>query len=709
MVLGAWAAQVQTAAGAEVGDHEAGLLAPVVITGSRSASATGRSTASIDVVDGETLREGQLQIHLSEGLRRVPGLVIRNRENHAQDLQVSVRGHGARSTFGVRGVRLFVDGIPASAPDGSGQAANFPLGSADRVEVVRGPFASLYGASSGGAILLYTQDGERPGEWRSGLAAGADGLWRLSSQWRGQTGGGTGPGWSYTLDAGKFATEGIRAHAGAHRSTVNAKFSRAHEGGRTVLVFNRQSAYALDPLGLTREDFDQNPYQVSSVATAFNTRKSVSQTQAGVAWEQALGAGHKLELMAYGGRREVLQYQAIPPAAQNAPGSSGGVIDLGRDYGGWNARWRLVRHLQSGQVDVSAGLAADRQADERRGYHNFTGLSSAPTALGVRGQLRRDETNRADTLDPYLRAEWATDDWTLTGGLRRVRARYDAIDQFLSNGDDSGGARFGATLPVLGLRVAILPSLQAHASVGRGFEIPTLNEAAYRSDGLGGLNTELNAARSTSREMGLRGRQGNGWWTATLFEVHTQDEIVVLRNTGGRAVFQNAGRTARQGLELSAEHGWGPLVLSVAHTRLRARYRDSFLTCVGVCSAPSTPVARGNRMPGLPHLQSWGQLAWTPAWAAPVGGVFTLEAQHTGRVFVNDTNTDSADGHTLLGMGARFEQRAGHWTWREFVRLDNATNRRHAGSVIVNDGNGRFFEPGAGRSLSVGVEGSRRF
>ena len=237
-------------------ETDGGSLAPVVITGSGSADQRWRGSATVDVVDGRELRDGQLQINLSEGLARVPGLVIRNRENYAQDLQVSIRGFGARSTFGVRGVRLFVDGIPASAPDGSGQAANFPLGSADRIEVVRGPFAALYGASSGGAILAYTQDGGRPGELRVGAAMGANGLWRFSTQVTGQTGTAEAPGWSYTLDVGKFATDGARPQSAADRSTANAKLSRAHEGGRTTIVFNRQSAFALDPQGLSRLQFD---------------------------------------------------------------------------------------------------------------------------------------------------------------------------------------------------------------------------------------------------------------------------------------------------------------------------------------------------------------------------------------------------------------------------------------------------------------------
>lgn len=675
---------------AETGD---GALSPVIIRGSASANERWLGAATVDVIDGSELRNGQLQINLSEGLARVPGLVIRNRENYAQDLQVSIRGYGARSTFGVRGVRLFVDGIPASAPDGSGQAANFPLGSAERIEVVRGPFAALYGASSGGAILLYTEDGGRPGELRAGVAAGANGLWRFSTQATGQTGTADSPGWSYALDVGKFATDGTRPQSAAHRSTANAKLSRAHEGGRTTLVFNRQSAFALDPQGLSGAQFDADPEQTAPQPITYNTRKSVSQTQAGLAWDQALGNGHKVELMGYTGQRRVIQFQSIPPAAQSPAGSSGGVIDLDRDYWGFNARWRLQREWAGGQLDLSAGLAGDRQTDLRRGYENFIG-----TTVGVLGALRRDETNRATTLDPYVRASWQQEAWTFEGGMRRVHARYNSSDAFLANGDQSGGVSFSGYLPVVGARWQLSPQLQAFASVGRGLETPTLNEAAYSVGGAAGLNTALNASRSTSAEVGLRGRNAAGLWNATVFDIRTRDEIVSAGTVDGRASFTNGGSTTRQGLELSAEYGVGNVTVSSAYTYLRARYGS------GTASIPA-----GNRMPGLPEQQLFAQLAWSPAFASRVGGVFTVEARHTGRVFVNDLNSDAAAGHTLLGLGARFEQTTGAWTWREFVRIDNLTDKKHAGSVIVNDGNGRFFEPGLGRSLSAGVELSRRF
>jgi iron complex outermembrane receptor protein len=639
-------------------------------------------------------------------LGRVPGLVVRNRQNYAQDLQISVRGYGARATFGVRGVRLFVDGIPASAPDGSGQAANFPLGSADRVEVVRGPMAALYGASSGGALLLYTEDGQQPAQWRTGVVAGSDGLWRASTQVSGQTGTPQAPGWSYALDVSGFATDGTRPQSAADRTTANMKLSRSHEGGRTVLVFNRHSSSALDPQGLSRAEFDANPDQTNAGALSFNTRKTVSQTQLGLAFEQALGNGHKLELMGYGGQREVVQFQSILPSAQGAPRSSGAVIDLNRDYWGVNARWRHERDWQGGRLSLSAGLAADHQSDTRKGFENFIG-----TTIGVQGRLRRDEVNRAQTLDPYVQTEWRTQNLTLMGGLRQTHTEYESVDRYIQvgNGDDSGRKTYQSTLPVVGLRWQLNPSVQAFASIGKGYEIPTLNEVAYRSDNSSGFNTQLNAARSTSAELGLRGRADKIRWSVTAFDIRTDDEIVVQNNTGGRTTFQNAGRTLRQGVELAGEWRTGPVTLTTAYTWMEANYRDAFKTCVvTLCPNvnPQVQVPAGNRMPGLPMQQLFAQAAWDTGWA---GSRVTLEARHTGGVMVNDLNTETAAGHTLFNLGVQFKQDHGDWTLREFVRVDNLTDRKHAGSVIVNDGNSRFFEPGPGRKLLLGLEAQRKF
>ncbi len=677
-------AQAQQAPAERAASEAVGALQPVVISGGSSASERWLGAATVDVVEGSELRDAQAQINLSEGLGRVPGLVIRNRQNYAQDQQISIRGYGARTPFGVRGVRLYVDGIPASSADGQGQTDAFALGIAERVEVVRGPFSALYGASSGGAILLYTEEGARPAEWRAGAVVGRDGLWRLSTQATGQTGDAAEPGWSYAVNLSAFGTEGARPQSAADRQTANLKLSRAHEGGRTVLLFNHVNGFAEDPQGLTAADFAANPRQTVQAALNFNTRKQLSQDQVGVAFEQALDDGHKLELMGYMGQRSTLSFQSTPVASQTA-NNPGGVPELNRDYWGLNARWRLDRVYDSGRLAVSAGLASDQQLDDRKGYQNFIG-----SRLGVQGALRRDETNRAKTLDPYAQAEWQSANWALSGAVRHTRTELSSVDRYLADGKDGSGARnFDANLPVLGARLTLLPGLQAFASIGRGFETPTLNEVAYLAGGVAGLNTQLNAARSRSAEVGLRGRAGNGWWTSTLFDIRTSDEIVVASTVDGRTAYKNQGHTQRQGLELAGEYALGPVVLNGAYTYLNATYSET-----------------GNVMPGVSRDQLYAQAAWATGWA---GSVLALEARHSGKVAVNDANSSFAGSYTLFNAVARFEQRDGPWTWSEYLRIDNLTNRTYAGSVIVNDSNSRYFEPGLRRAPYVGVQLSRRF
>lgn len=304
-----------------------------------------------------------------------------------------------------------------------------------------------------------------------------------------------------------------------------------------------------DPLGLTRAEFEADPGQTTASALRFNTRKSVRQRQLGAAWQHQFGAGQRLELMAYAGTRSVLQYQSIPVATQAPPSHSGGVIDLDRDYAGMNLRWRSTHEdVAGGRLDWSAGLAYDWQGETRRGYENFIG-----SRLGVQGRLRRDERNQARSADPYLQAEWSTQSLALSAGLRQARVRYRSEDHYITagNGDDSGSMAWRGWLPSLGLRVNLLPELVAHASVGRGMETPTLNEVAYRPGGQNGMNSGLNTGLAASAhntvEVGLRGRHGNAGWNLTLFETHTQRELTVLSNTGGRATYQNASRTLRRG------------------------------------------------------------------------------------------------------------------------------------------------------------------
>lgn len=676
-------------------------LSPVTVTVTRGIEQRAFDTpASVDVIDAATLRESQLQVNLSETLARVPGIVALNRQNYAQDLQISSRGFGARATFGVRGIRLYADGVPASGPDGQGQVSHFDLASAARVEVLRGPFSALYGNSSGGVIAITTEDPPPTPVADMALAFGSDGVRR-----QGLKLGGTQGALQYQISASHFSTDGSRQHSAAMRNSFNAKLRYAlNADSRITLVLNSmRMPDTQDPLGLTRAELLANPKQATPVAITFNTRKSVSQDQIGLVWDHRLSAADALQFTAYGGQRATTQFQSIPVAVQAAATHPGGVIDLARDYRGIDARWIRRSRVMDMPVTLTAGLAVDEVSEDRRGFQNFTG-SGASQVLGVQGALRRDEANTVRSSDQYLQAELSLSErWRVMAGVRHSTVSFRSNDRYIAtgNGNDSGSAEHSATTPALGLVFHATDALNLYAAMGRGFETPTFNELAYRPGGATGLNFGLQPARSKQWEMGAKAELGRDWRAnLALFQADTRDEIAVLSNTGGRSVFQNVGRTTRRGVEASLTGRWGRgWSTHWALSTIRATFDDGF-------TSGANAVAAGNRIPGIPRASAYGEVAWEHA---PWGLKTALEWRGMGRIFVNDTNTDSAAGSGVFSMRASLQQKAGAWTVSEFVRIDNLGDRRHVGSVIVNEGNSRFFEPAPGRTWLISINARHAF
>ena len=665
-------------------------LAPVVVTATRTDTAPFDIPASIDLIDGDTLRDGHLKIDIAEGLRGVPGVLARDRQNHAQDVQISVRGFGARSTFGIRGVRLYVDGIPATLPDGQGQITHVDLGSVDRIEVLRGPFSALYGNSSGGVISVFTEQGRGPPTAALSLDGGSFGTARVGVKASGASGT-----FTYLLSASALRTDGFREHSAAERRLFNAKLTwqPAASSKLTFVVNSVALPKAEDPLGLTRAQAESDPGSAVAAATLFDTRKSVDQSQLGLVYDQRIDASNALRLLVYGGHRGTEQFQSIPVAVQASPLQPGGVIALGRDYGGADLRWTAKLGRSDRPFDVVAGLAYDRLDEQRRGYQNFVGTPPA-TTLGVQGALRRDERNEVWNLDPYVQASWRiAERWTLDAGVRRSSVHFSSKDRYVTaaNPDDSGSVRYTATLPVAGLLFAASDDVHLYVTAGRGFETPTLNELAYRPSGLTGLNLDLRAARSDSVEAGLKTREGRfGAVELAVFLTRTSDEIVTQTNSDGRSTYRNAGATRRRGLEVAWSANLATdLRAELAYTRLDARYREAFATCSATpCTTPTLAIASGNRIPGVAGSSLYGRLAWNPVrgWR---GGV---EMQALSRVFVDDANSDAAAGFARVNAHLGYRLLSGRWNVTGFARVDNVFDRQTIGSVIVNEGNARFFD-----------------
>jgi iron complex outermembrane receptor protein len=676
-------------------------LGEITVTTPRGTEPVFDVAGSVDRVEGADMRDSRLGVNLSESMNSVPGLQVQNRQNYAQDLQLSIRGFGARSTFGVRGVRLYVDGIPATLPDGQGQTSNIDIGSIDHVEVLRGPFSSLYGNSSGGVIQTFTKTGEGPPKLGFSIAGGSFGTSRIGSIVSGSTGA-----VDYLLSGTHFETDGYRDHSAATRDIVNGKLGVTFDdGSRLTLVANAVHLDAQDPLGLTADQYALNP-RSATVATQFNTRKSVDQTQAGLTYDRRINADNSLQLMVYGGERKTSQFQAIPPSAQVNPLSAGGVIGLSRDFGGVDLRWTSRMRLADRPFELVAGLDYDDLREHRTGYENYIGSVANPT-LGVQGRLRRNEINTVNNLDPYVQGTWHfADRWTLEAGVRRSSVDFDSQDHYIVgvNVNDSGSARYEQTLPVASLRYEATRDLAFYTSVGRGFETPTLNELSYRPDGLGGLNFALQPATNDSVEVGAKARIVGGLLTAAVFQTRTDDEIVTATNVGGRATYQNAGRTKRDGFELAWQHEtenhWRT---QLAYTWLDARYSDPFCSTVP-CTASSF-VPAGNKIPGIAPQMFFASFGWVP----PDGWRAGTELRALASVEANDRNTVSAPGYGLVALFAGYVKHWERWEFNAFARIDNLTDKRYIGSVIVNEGNFRYFEPAPGRNWTLGISGAYRF
>lgn len=660
----------------------------VVVTATRVDRPSLEVPASIDRVRADDIRSMRPQINLSESLSRVPGIVVQNRQNYAQDLQISSRGFGARSSFGVRGLRILVDGIPASMPDGQGQVSHFDLGSAERIEVLRGPFSMMYGNASGGVINVITRSGASNPGVDVDLLTGSYGTWRAAVQ-----AGGVTDGVDWIGSGSHFETDGYRNHSSARRTQANGKLVYTTEGGTTLrLVGNTLDTPAQDPLGLTQAQFEADPRGVAPQALLFDTRKKVSQEQGGLTLEHRFG-GVRLEATGYYGQRALRQYLAFTGAG---PTSSGGVVNLHRDFGGGALRLSGDSRLLDRPLTLIAGVELERQDEHRLGYVND---------FGTLGALRRDEFDRAESTGAYLQAEWRfAERWIAVAGLRASRVKFRSNDNYITalNPNDSGSVRYSATTPAVGLVYRVTPTASLYANYGRGFETPTFSELAYRPGGPG-LNFNLQAAKSWSTEVGSKLVLANGARiNAALFYVGTRNEIVVDTAVGGRTTYQNAGRTTRRGVELGMD---GPLGAgfqgTVAWTYLDATFRDPFTTQNG-----TETVDAGNRLPAVPRNYFYGELRWQHE---PSGFAVALETQVKSRVEVDDVNSQYAAGWMTLNAALGFTQRGEGWKVNEFVRVDNVTNEHYAGSVIVNDGNGRYYEPAPGTNVFVGLQGHLAF
>ena len=660
------------------------VTAPVVVTGTRIEQNSFDLPMSINSISGDAIRDAQQQVNLSEVAVRIPGIVVNNRNQAAQELSITSRGFGSRSQFGIRGVRIYSDGIPLTMPDGQGTTGTFNLDTADRIEVLRGPFSALYGNSSGGVIQIFTKNGGPDNEVSSSAFYGSYGTHRESLTYSGKK-----DQLDYVLNASQFETDGYRVNSAYKRDVLHTKVGlQLSSDTKITLVANYfDQPNARDPGGLTITELNADPRKARTNAIERNLHKDTTNTQAGLTLDHKVSDTDAVKVAGYYGTRKNLQFLFDNTAS-----------GYDRDFGGVSANWTHNGQLAGRPLNFTVGTNYDSMEDDRYRYTN--------TVVGVivngTSSLNRSEINKAYNFDQYVQAEWKFHDhWDLHAGVRHSRVTFDNTDKIAHAYDQKKS--YDKTSPVLGLVFKVNPTFNLYANAGQGFETPTFVEQSYNNDTTPtGNNSTLQPSTSENFEIGAKAfLTDSTLLNLAVFKVKTKNEIVV-DSSNAVTVYKNAGDTERSGLELSIDSDLGNnLKAYLSYSYLNAEFKDSFRT-----GSSNTLIAAGNKIPGTYKDRLYTELSWKHSLS---GFSTAVEGIYSSKTFANDTNLDSLGNYGMFNWRGGFTQNVNNWKINEYVRVENITNKSYVSNARVNDSASRFYEPGLPRNWAVGLNASYSF
>ncbi|QWE25549.1 TonB-dependent receptor [Polynucleobacter sp. AP-Elch-400A-B2] len=672
-------------------EYEAPPLDEIVVSASGYEQKILDTAASINVVNRNQIENGQAMDNLAEPLNRVPGIFALNRQNYAQDLQISSRGFGANSTFGTRGIKIFVDNIPGTVADGQGQISHIDLPSTERIEVMRGPYSVLYGNSSGGVISIFTQDGGPNNEVEPYFEVGS-----YSQRKAGVKASGIYRDTNYLLDVGDFHTNGYREHSVADRFNANSKL-KFKMGGDTAVTFiaNNVNLSAQDPLGLTSSQLVTNPKQAGNSAISQNTRKSVLQSQTGATIDTRVDQENQLLFTPYYGQRHVTQFLAA---------QSNGVIDLKRNFYGMDSKWVHKSQMLEMPFTLVGGVDMNENDDQRMTYQNNG---------GVQGALGQNYRMSAKNFDQYAHLDWRLlERLSLNMGARNSTTTLSSISNSPAlNNTSSGSNTYQALTSMMSLQYYLTELSNVYISYGSSFDTPTLNQVTYNSN-FSSSNFGLSAATTKQLEVGFKSKVSkSAQINVALFNANTTNDIVVGASSSGRTAFTNAPKTNRQGMELGSQFKLPyDFEMNLAYTWLNATVKEAYSYTYQATGIPTTTnvVLSGNRIPGVPNQGLFSELLWAKPNKSMEAAV---EARVNGSMAVNDINSLSmANGYAVMNIrGVLRQELTSGWSSSQFFRINNVLDRSYVGSVIVNQTSSQFYESAPGRNWIIGGNVSYQF
>ena len=655
-------------------------LPPVTVTVTRADLPLARLPFAVAIVNKRDLA-ARPTWGLDEALAAVPGVYAANRYNFSLDQRLAIRGFGARSAFAVRGVKVLLDGIPQTLPDGQGQLTHVDLGAADRIEVLRGSASALYGNASGGVISIWT-DARIPdrtsGDVRVVAGTFDRSLDRTWTKWQGTGRFRVGRGGA-TLNVSRLAYEGERAHSAADFRALSARL-RLPLGSvwsLTALADIGDQPRADNPGALNLTELGRNRDTVPPLNVTTHAGKDVFQGQGGVTLRGTLASGDEATVTLFGLARDLENPTTFA------------YIRLNRTaYGS-----RAVFTRRGGHV--TAGLDLQRQRDDRTNFGNSGGSPDTVRSL--------DQLERVMEIGPFVQGVVdVAPRATLTAGMRYDRVSFAVADRLIGDStadvkyrNDSGERVMAAFSGSLGATLKAGAAVTVYASTGSSFETPTTTELANRPDTAGGFNRDLSPQRAWTYEVGARG-DGGGWEVA-VYQADVRDALVSFEipASPGRRFFRNAGSARYRGVEFTA----GAAIVRGLEGRVTWTYSDFRYRRYAFTAGGTTHVLDGRRLPGIPQQALRLALRARPAAWRGVWG--EIETQYASRYAVDDTLSRQTSRWWVTNLRAGWEVRGGRLA--PFVAFQNVFNRKYVASVVVNAAAGRYYEPAPGRNMYLGV------
>jgi iron complex outermembrane receptor protein len=653
-----------------------GVLEEVIVTATRIPTDMVSLPFAVGSVGREEIQRARQQLGLDEALATVPGLFFQNRYNFAQDLRIAIRGFGARANFGIRGIRIFADDIPLTLPDGQGSVDAIDLGSAEQVEVIRGPFSAVYGSASGGVINIRTEDGpDTP------FISGRVNLGSYDYRQAQLKAGGQSGKLNWLANVSSTELDGYRDHARYESSLLNSKFRYDFNetASLTVVVNAVDSPTADDPGGLNAREVAEDRRQAAPRNLLYNAGEALDQQSLGLAFRKQIGASQELKLRNYYVHR---QFNNLLPFDINSNGQ-GGAVDLSRRFSGLGGSYSWDSEIGSHGNRLIMGFDYDAQRDHRKRFANNQ---------GTLGDLTTNQDEDVTTTGIYLQ-----DVFELTGSASlTLGGRFDDVDYEVTDRTGEGGSgqrSFTEFNPMAGINWAVRDAVNLYGNVSSSFDPPATTELA-NPEAPTGFNQDLESQTATNYEIGVKGLvTGRLRYELALFHIDVKDEIVPFELEGsGQSFFQNAGSSTHDGLETAVSMELAPGLMGSATYTWSDFTFDEFR---GV----NDEVYDGNRIPGVPeHLFNLDL-----TWSHPSGFYAAWDLLYVGRFYADNANEVETDAYLVSNLRSGYRWASGGWLLEPFLGINNLFDEEYFGNIRLNASFGRYYEPAPERNIYAGL------